>query len=172
MDRSTMRNRCFGLVLSVVILSLASWTEVPMVPVPMTLQSLAVLLVGAWGGLKWGPAAVGLWLSLAALGAPLLAGMEGGIAKFVGPTAGYIAAFPGAAALVGWAADGGGLRTFGRRFGVMLAAHVLILGLGFIGLQAHLGPASAWARGVQPFILGMVLKSLIAAVLVGAAKSR
>lgn len=148
--------------LGLLVLTLASWIEVPMVPVPMTLQSLAVLLVGAWGGPRGGTGVVILWLGLAALGAPLLSGMEGGADKFVGPTAGYLVAFPLAAALAGTAAQKDGLQSPSTAWAVMLGGHALILGLGFLGLQARIGPEAAWSMGVAPFLLGMVVKSALA----------
>lgn len=158
--------RRLGLIAAAIAgLTLASWIDVPMVPVPMTLQSLAVLLVGAYGGARAGLGAVLAWLALAAAGAPVLSGMEGGSAKFIGPTAGYLAAFPLAALASGAAADRGLLARPIPAMGVMLTGHTLMLGLGFAWLQTSVGPSAAWQIGVAPFLLGMGVKSALAVVL-------
>src|SRR5689334_12607461 len=80
-------------VLGTIFLALSSWITVPMIPVPMTMQTLAVPLVGALCGWRLGTITVLAWLGEAMLGAPVLAGGSGGIALFVGPTAGYLVSF-------------------------------------------------------------------------------
>src|ERR687883_659666 len=78
---------------------------VPFSPVPMTLQPLAVLAVGGVLGAAGGAAALAAYLALGMLGAPVFAGGASGIAHLIGPTGGYLLAFPVAAAVVGAIVD-------------------------------------------------------------------
>lgn len=147
---------------AVAVLALSSQLALPIGPVPITLQSLAVVLVGAVLGAVRGAVASMVWLALAALGAPLLAGGEGGVAKFLGPSAGFLFAFPVAAALAGWLVRRGWAR-FGSATLMALAAHGVCLGGGAAWLAVTVGPAKAWAVGVLPFLPGAVAKSVVAA---------
>ena len=110
-----------------------------------------------------------LWLLLAASGLPLLAGGSGGWERFLGPTGGFLLAFPLAAALTGWLAERGwdGGRV-GRAFAAMLIGHVLCLLLGGAWLAASIGLPKALAAGVLPFIPGALLKSALGAGLLKA----
>ena len=151
------------------VLTLSSYIEVPMLPVPMTLQTLAVALVGALYGWRLGTLTVLAWLGEALLGMPVLAGGAGGLPYFLGPTAGYLTAFPLAAALTGFAAGHGwnGHRPL-LAFAAMLAAQVLCLLFGFVWLAALSGPAAAFAAGVLPFLLGGLVKAGLGAALLKA----
>lgn len=148
------------------VLALSSQLALPVGPVPITLQSLAVVLVGAVLGPARGAGAVVLWLVLAALGAPLLAGGEGGAGKFVGPRAGFLFAFPIAAALAGLLVRHGRADGFGRATVMALAAHGVCLGGGAAWLARAVGVETAWAVGVLPFLPGAAAKSLAAAAVI------
>ena len=151
------------LLLAAAALGLASQFEIAIEPVPITLQSLAVILVGFWLGPVRGFAATALWLVGGALGLPLFAGGEGGVDHLTGPTAGYLFAFPLAAGLAGY------LGAFQNRPGILrlllaaIAAHALILAFGGMWLAAQIGLPSALEKGVLPFIPGSLIKSAIAA---------
>ncbi|TWB55441.1 biotin transport system substrate-specific component [Rhizobium sp. ERR 922] len=146
------------------ILALASQISVPMIPVPITMQTFAITMIGALYGWRLGAVTVLAWLGEAAIGFPVLAGGAGGIAPFMGPTAGYLASFPIIAALVGWLAERGwsGNRVV-RSFLAHLSANILCLAIGGIWLAALIGAEKGWLLGVAPFILGAVLKSALAA---------
>jgi len=94
------------------------------VPVPVTLQTFAVLLAGAVLGPWRGTAAVGLYLAVGAAGLPVFAGGTGGLAAFVGPSGGYLLAFPLAALVVGLAVRAAGPR---RAPGTSVAVAVGVL---------------------------------------------
>ncbi len=150
--------------LGTLILTLASWIEVPMIPVPMTMQTFAVALVGALYGWRLGGITVLAWLGEAAIGLPVLAGGAGGLPHFLGPTGGYLLAFPLVAMLVGWLVErgwGGGRP--GHAFVAMMIAHALCLGLGAAWLSLLIGIESAIVHGVIPFLFGSVLKSALGA---------
>lgn len=146
------------------ILALSSRIEVPMVPVPVTLQTLAVTMIGALYGWRLGALTVLAWLGEAAVGLPVLASGKFGLAPFVGPTAGYLFAFPLVAMLTGWLAERGWTgAAVGRSFLAMLAGNLLCLALGYAWLATLIGAEKAFVAGVAPFLVGAVLKSAIGA---------
>lgn len=148
-----------------VFLALASWIQVPMIPVPMTMQTFAVPVIGALFGWRLGTLTVLAWLAEALVGLPVLAGFKSGFAPFVGPTAGYLVAFPIAALMVGVLVQRGW--TTPVRAGLaMLAANVLILAVGGAWLAALIGVEKGLALGVTPFLLGGALKAALGAAVV------
>ncbi len=162
-QRSLVAKTAFVLA-GTLILALASQIAVPMVPVPITMQTFAITMIGALYGWRLGAVTVLAWLGEAAIGFPVLAGGAGGIAPFMGPTAGYLASFPIIAALAGWLAERGwsGNRVV-RSFLAHFSANILCLAIGGAWLAALIGAEKGWLLGVAPFILGAVLKSGLAA---------
>jgi biotin transport system substrate-specific component len=160
----TLALKAMAVLLGTLFLASSSWIEVPMVPVPMTMQTFAVTMVGALYGWRLGTITVLAWLGEAMIGLPVLSGGGGGAHHFVGPTAGYLAGFPAAALLVGYLAERGWTAgSLVRGFGVMLLGNALILALGAAWLAVLIGGDQAIALGVLPFLLGAVLKSALAA---------
>ena len=145
-------------------LTASSYISVPMWPVPITMQTLAVVLVGAVFGWKLGGATILAWLAEGALGLPVFAGGAGGLAVFMGPTAGYIFAFPVIGMLAGWLVARGwdGSRPLLAFWGMLLAQTLCLL-IGALWLAAIIGPQKAWAVGFVPFLLGDFVKSAMAA---------
>lgn len=160
-----------AIVLGTAVLALSSYIEVPLVPVPVTMQTLAVTLIGALYGWRLGALTVVAWLVEGAVGLPVLSGGAAGAHHFVGPTAGYLFAFPIVAALTGWLAEVG---WNGRRpllaFVSMLFGNVLCLSLGAAWLAVVIGPEQALVAGVLPFLLGGLLKSGLGAALLYATR--
>lgn len=153
----------------VLLLSLSSYIAIPMVPVPITLQTLVVTLIGALYGWRLGALTIVLWLVAGALGLPVLADGSSGLQKFMGPTAGYLFAFPLAGALTGWLVQQGwnGTKLF-RAFLAMLAGTALCLLFGAVWLAFTIGAEKALVHGVMPFLIGGVIKSIAGAVLLKA----
>lgn len=146
------------------VLALASQIAVPMVPVPITMQTFAVTMIGALYGWRLGVLTVLAWLGEAMIGFPVLANGTGGLAPFAGPTAGYLVAFPLMALMVGWLAERGWTGdNIVRSFAAHLAANAICLALGGLYLGSLIGAEKGWLLGVAPFILGAVLKSALAA---------
>lgn len=169
-----LRHRPLGwqvvaVVLGTLFLALASYIEVPMVPVPMTMQTFAVTMVGALYGWRLGALTVVAWLAEAAVGLPVLSGGAAGPAHFVGPTAGYLASFPLVAALVGWLAERGwnGSRPL-LAFCAAILGNAFCLLVGASWLATMIGLEDAVAFGVTPFLLGAILKSALTAAALAA----
>jgi biotin transport system substrate-specific component len=168
--RSTVLRRAIGIGLGALCVALAAQVTVPvpMSPVPMTLQPLAVLAVGGLLGASGGLAALVTYLVLGIAGLPVFAGGSAGIVHLIGPTGGYLLAFPLAAGLVG--------ALVGERFGVFRVLAACALGMvvihaGGVAQLALLGgdPALAFRIGFVPFFTGDLLKvGLAAAVILGA----
>lgn len=133
-------------------------------PVPITLQMLAIMTVSAILGAKRGGLAVLIFLLLAAAGLPLLGG-KGGLAPFVGPTVGYLVAFPIAGFFIGYVAERT-TRFIPLFFGMVVFGLGLVYLLGTFGLMLvlHLSFMDALVINV-PFIIGDTLKALLAATI-------
>lgn len=161
--RSTA-TQVLAVLFGTLVLAASSQVSVPMVPVPMTMQTLAVTLVGALYGWRLGGLTILVWLAQGALGLPVFAGGSGGFVRFFGPTAGYLLAFPIAGALTGWLVERGwnGSKLL-LAFAAMLIGNVLCLVLGAAWLAAMVGLPKAIAVGVAPFLLGAALKSVLGA---------
>ena len=139
-------------------ISLGAQATVPMLPVPMSLQTLAVLLLGYLAPPRMALLGGLLYLAAVLTGLPVLAEgkSSGGLAFFSEPSAGYVLAFVPAALLTAW------MNTRGFAWGLAagFVAHALILAVGLAVLSLHIGLADAWKHGVWPFLPGAVVKSL------------
>src|SRR5438105_12599546 len=122
---------------------------IPFTPVPLTMQPLAVLLVGVVLGATRGSAAAALYLLEGAAGLPVFAQGHGGALWLVGPTAGYLYSYPAAAWLAGWFSERGWGSTVLRSVAGMLAALALIYAGGWAWLAALTSPRAALVAGVQ-----------------------
>jgi biotin transport system substrate-specific component len=163
LDERSLGVKMTAVFLGTLFLAASSWVQVPMVPVPITMQTFAVTLVGALMGWRLGGITIMAWFAEAAVGFPVLAGGAGGLAHFAGPTGGYLFAFIVAAMAVGWCAERGWTRgNVFSAFAVMLGANALILAIGASWLAMLIGAEAAITAGVTPFIVGAVLKSALA----------
>jgi biotin transport system substrate-specific component len=127
--------------------------HVPMWPVPATLQSFAVLLIGATFGARRGAITLLAYLAEGASGLPVFAGFGAGFARLIGPTAGYLWAFPIAAFAVGALVERGWDRRISTALLALLAGDLIILAAGFAWIAASIGAAAAWTTGVAPFLI-------------------
>ena len=147
---------------------IAAQVAIPLLPVPVTLQTLTVLLSGAALGPVRGGLAMSLYLVAGVAGIPWFAERNSGLA-FV--TFGYVVGFVLAAILVGWLARRGADRTFRGTIGAMVAGNMVIYAVGVPYLAWSLGVdlAEAIRLGALPFLAGDALKILLAAGLLPAA---
>ncbi len=170
-SRSGTRRRWIGSVLGFAALVAASQIEVPFYPVPMTLQTLAVIGVGLTLGLRGALLAVSAFLLAGFAGLPLFAGGAGGPAVLIGPTGGYLIGFLVSAGFCGWAKDRGWTRSLLGSLAVALLGACLVYPTGLLQLGALMGfdkPILAW--GLYPFILGDLVKAAIAGLALVAAR--
>lgn len=161
------------------LLTASAYLSVPFFPVPLTMQTLAVLLIGGLLGPTLGASSVAAYLALGAAGAPVFHNGLGGFAVFAGPTGGYLVGFLAAAfvmgtavrmatrvsrrggssraALTGWAALGV------VALGVLVAsAAVYAVGVPWLAVFSGTDMATAFSVGAVPFLLGDLLKGAVA----------
>lgn len=161
-----------GIVLAgTALLALSARVQVPFWPVPMTMQTLAVLMIGATLGARMAGAVLLAYLAEGALGLPVFAS-GAGLAYMAGPTGGYLLGFLLAAVFVGWASDRGWLRGLVPTAAVMLAGVALIYVPGVAWLAALIGSGKAIAGGLVPFLPAEAFKLAIATALAFAAARR
>jgi biotin transport system substrate-specific component len=169
--RPDLLSRAFRIGLGALVIALSAQIALPMsfTPIPFTLQPLAVILVGAWLGPVEGATALGAYLVAGALGAPVFAMGHGGAWRLVGPTGGYLLAFPVAAAVAGLARTRGltGVALAGWSALVFTVA-MAVIHLGGVSQLALLGgdPGLAFRSGFLPFFIGDLLKVAIATAVI------
>lgn len=161
-------------ILGTALLTLSAKINVPLPYVPITLQTLVVLVIGSVYGWRLGGLTLMAYLAEGAAGLPVFAGPIGGLAPFMGPTAGYLVGFVFAAVITGWLSESGWDRSVLRLFIALAIGHVVILASGFAWLAygLHFGPEKAWLVGIMPFIAGTVVKNALATALVIAARQK
>ena len=148
-------------------LAVSAKVQVPFWPVPMTLQTLVVLLIGAAYGARLGGITVATYLAQGALGLPVFA-TGAGLAYMAGPTGGYLAGFLLAAVAVGWLADRGYGRTLLSTLLAMLAGTIAIYALGLGWLSSFTGFDKAITLGLLPFVPAEAAKVALAVLLLPA----
>jgi biotin transport system substrate-specific component len=147
------------------LLALSAKVHVPFWPVPLTMQTFVVLVLGMAYGWKLGAATMLLYLAEGAIGLPVFSGTPErgiGLAYMAGPTGGYLAGFVAGAALCGWLAEKGWDRSAWRTAIAMSLGHLVILALGWAWLASLVGAAKAYALGVEPFYVATLAKTALA----------
>ena len=166
-SRAALGRRAAGIGAFVVLTAIGAFIRIPLpfTPVPITLQTFFVLASGIYLGGRDAALSQILYVALGVLGLPLFAG-AGGLAHAMGPTGGFLLAFPIAAGLVGrWVEPGDRLRKAAL---VLIAADVVIFALGasWFAATTGVGPERALALAVLPFLPGTVIKTGAALALV------
>jgi biotin transport system substrate-specific component len=174
-DAAKLAANLATVVLGTLLITICAKINVPVWPVPVTLQSFAIAALAAAFGMRIGVATVALYLLEGAVGLPVFA-TGGGLVYLVGPTGGFLLGFLLMAAIIGFAADKGASGKPLTLFAAMLVAEVVLLAVGFVWLLALSGNAgwidqnnvvaSAYAGAVQPFIIWDILKMALAALTV------
>ncbi len=143
--------------------ALAAQISIPIGPVPITGQTFAVLLTGALLGSRAGAAAMMVYLLEGAVGLPFFSNGSGGLAHLLGPTGGYLVAFPAAAYVTGAFAENGWDKRFLTAAAAMLVGSLVIIFVGWAWLSQFMPPMVAFKAGVTPFIIGDIVKIALAA---------
>ncbi|MAL80094.1 MAG: hypothetical protein CMN55_13450 [Sneathiella sp.] len=143
------------------LLAVSAQLAVPMWPVPMTMQTFAVTVIGAAYGWRLGGATVALYLAQGAMGLPVF---SGGVATaaLVGPTAGYIYGFVAAAVLVGFMVEKGWGKTILKSTVAMTLGTAVMFAGGISWLSTLIGFEAALVSGFYPFIAGGIVKIALA----------
>ena len=160
------------IALGTALLTLSAKVNLPLPYVPMTLQTLVVLVIGAACGWRLGGLTVLAYLAEGAIGWPVFAGPVGGLAPLMGSTAGYLIGFVAAGLITGWLSERGWDRSVPLLFVAMALGHIIILGAGFgwLAFGMKLGAEKAWLVGVAPFLAASLIKNALGATLVPAAR--
>jgi biotin transport system substrate-specific component len=176
-DRSALLRNAVLVVAGVALLTLSAKYKVPFYPVPATMQTLVVLLIGAFYGWRLGALTVLAYLASGVMGMPVFTNTPPAVAGplyFMGPTAGFLAGFVASAMIVGLAIEKGAARSIPMLAAAMLTAQAVVFGLGYLWLAQFaslasgatgLGFGRAFTAAVQPFIIGDLLKTAIAVAL-------
>ena len=174
-DVAKLASNLATVVLGTMLITLAAKINVPVWPVPVTLQSFAIAGLAAAFGLRIGVATVALYLLEGAMGLPVFA-TGGGLLYLAGPTGGFLIGFLVMAALIGFAADRGASGRPLTMFAAMLGANAVMFAFGFVWLMTLSGQAgwidqsnalaSAFDGAVKPFIIWDILKMALAALTV------
>ena len=169
--RKTAQNRAMHFVLFVAIgvclLTVSSKFKVPYYPVPMTLQTLMVMLLPFFCGTGPASAAVAAYLMLGAAGAPVFAGAGAGLTVLFGPTGGFLFGFLLAAALIAFCARRWLLMHIGSVLACLFTADALIFICGLSWLALVIDDwQKALALGLYPFIIGELSKLVLATALI------
>ena len=145
--------------------ALAAQIVIPIGPVPITAQTFAVLLTGALLGSRLGSMALIIYLVEGSVGLPFFYGGHGGIAHLLGPTGGYLVAFPAAAFITGAFAENGWDKRFITAVAAMAVGSIVILlaGWAWFSVLMQTAPLAAFKVSVAPHLVGDVIKILLAA---------
>lgn len=156
--------RSVGLAFAFSLLTaLAAQIVIPIGPVPITGQSFAVLLTGALLGSRLGAAAMTIYLVEGASGLPFFYAGNGGLQHLLGPTGGYLVAFPAAAFVTGAFAEQGWDKRYITAVAAMATGSLVIMLGGWAWLTQFMPPVVAFHQGVSKFIIGDIVKILLAA---------
>jgi biotin transport system substrate-specific component len=162
------RTRSVSLVFAFSLLvALSAQIVIPVGPVPITAQTFAVLLTGALLGSRMGAAAIIIYLAEGAIGLPFFSAGRGGLGHLMGPTGGYLVAFPAAAFVTGAFAEHGWDKRFLTAAAAMAIGSVIIMlsGWAWFSLVTNTPMSVSFQTSVLTFIPGDIVKILLAAAL-------
>lgn len=149
----------------VLLLAFASQLSIPLLPVPLTFQSVTVVLIGMACGMRYATYIVSAYLISGFVGLPVFANFSAGSTVFFGPTLGYLLGFLPAAWLGGYLAEKGWTKNILTSFatGLLSVSIIFILGVGVLSL--HVGLKNAIAFGLLPFVITEIVKLLVLATI-------
>ena len=165
---------------NIIVVLLASWLigvsaqlsiALPFSPIPITGQTIIILLMGFLLGKERGTAAVGLYILQGVAGLPVFAGGKSGLLTLVGPTGGYLVGFLGAVYVVGILSELRHDNSISYTVFSLIIGNVIIYAFGLIWLVRFVGETQALSLGFFPFLVGDIVKIFIGVlVLTGSQK--
>lgn len=165
-SQPSLYRKVWLVLLGSALLALSAKISIPLHPVPITMQPLAVLFIGMTYGWRLGGATILAYLVEGFCGLPVFAESFGGPAIFLDPTAGYLIGFLPAAMLSGYLVEKGWGRSIISAALAGLAGLALLYGFGLTGLFAFVGFSKVILVGIKPFLLLDMLKVLLLASII------
>lgn len=166
-EQNTLARNVLLAVAGSIALWISAKVQIPFFPVPMTLQTLVVLIIGMAYGWRLGGATIALYLAQGAAGLPVFAGTPEkgvGLAYMMGTTGGFLLGFVLAAVAVGYLAERGWDRNIFTTAGAMLIGNALIYVPGLFWLASIIGWDKSIEFGIKPFLLADLFKLVLAAL--------
>jgi biotin transport system substrate-specific component len=160
------RNALLALI-GALALTVSAKLQIPFWPIPMTMQTYVVLVIGMAYGARLGLSTIALYLALGAMGVPVFAGTPEkgiGLPYMLGPTGGYLVGFLFASSCCAWFAARGFGRSFWKTLAAMTVGHLVIFAFGLAWLTVLMGFSKAFAVGVAPFWAATIAKTLLGVV--------
>lgn len=158
-SKSSLLNEVMVVLGGVILLFAASQVEIPLKPVPMTLQTVAVMLIGLTYTPRRAVVSHLMWIGLGAMGWPVFSGFSAGANILVGPTAGYITGFVVAVYCMATLKERLSLNSWISDLLLCLLGTVIVFTLGIIWLSMLIGFSNALLHGLLPFILPGIIKA-------------
>lgn len=162
LDKLSLLSMALLVIAGSIALTISAHIKIPFYPVPVTMQTMVVLLIGMSYGPRLGGATIAAYLAQGAIGLPVFAG-GAGLLYMAGPTGGYLAGFLISAVVVGFLAERGWGKTIINTALAMVVGNLVIYALGVGWLSNIIGFDKAVTFGLMPFLYGDVLKIVIAA---------
>lgn len=148
-------------VIGMMLLSKVSF-YLPFTPVPITAQSLGILIIGASFGMKRAFVASLIYVGAGVCGLPIFSGGKFGLLAITGPTGGYIIGFIIAATVMGLLGNKQKDRKFISSILIFVLGHIIIFSFGLLWLLNFVSIEKVFALGLYPFIPGMIVKTFLA----------
>jgi biotin transport system substrate-specific component len=162
MPRNQIRMTVYASLMAA-LTAAGAYIVIPIGPVPIVLQNFFVLLTGLLLGWRWGTASVALYLFAGLIGLPVFAGGTGGLGRFVGPTGGYLIGYLPAVFLIGLISELLHRRWWADLIAMILgSAIVYLLGVSWLKLATGMSFAKTLSVGLYPFIIGDLVKIVVA----------
>jgi biotin transport system substrate-specific component len=166
---SSVTTKVMLVLFGTLLLTLSAKVHIPFWPVPLTMQTFVVLLIGMTYGTRLAGATLLLYLGEGAIGLPVFSGTPErglGLAYLAGPTGGFLVGFFFAAVLLGWLAERGWRGNVWLITAAMILGHAVIFATGLLWLSMIVGWAQAWTLGAMPFVLATIVKTVLGVVTV------
>lgn len=165
-----MNNRILQIALSIAFIGLMAQLTIHLPSnlggIPITGQSLAVLVIACWLPWRWGMLSVLLYVILGGMGLPIFADGESGVEVLTGGSGGFLVGFIIAAGIMGYLSGKGWTKHLGKALTAMLAGTAIILLFGILRLSMLYGFEKALEYGFYPFWKGALVKVLLGALIV------
>lgn len=166
LDKSSWTFQVMAVVIGTCLITAGAWINIPMLPVPMTMQSLAILLIAGTYGMRMASITTAAYIAQGAVGLPVFAGGVGGPAHLIGPTGGYLMGFVVCAVIVSALFENGFNKGVVKPLFALAAGSIALMACGVAYLATFTGIENAIATGLTPFALGMIVKIFLAFALI------